>query len=299
MKIHKTFKYNVYVMAWIAIIILVLTGVLSIIISKYATRSMEELQLLVWGASLGLAFILIGISMWLSRKLSNSLINLSAAIEKHQKGELINLPKAKGIYEIEHLTHTLYDLFETLHLNTKNIDNLEKVASIDALTNLANRNGLKIYWQNTTLHHHALYVLSLDLDGFKEINDTYGHAAGDHVLKIVAARLKSAIREHELAARLGGDEFVVILYANPNQSEALSSMIDYKVSTRIITEISKPIIYEAFSLQVGCSIGGTFWAYPESLSDALEASDGALYQAKANGKNQYVFEEMQQRSHHD
>lgn len=264
-----------------------------------AYKPIGELQVLIWGFSIGLAALLIFLSLMLSRRISSPLVNLSSAIEKHQDGELITLPKVKGIYEIEHLTHTLYNLFETLHLNNKTIGSLETAASTDSLTTLSNRNGLKIYWQKTTLHHHSLYVLCMDLDGFKEINDTYGHAAGDHVLQIVAARLKAAIREHELVARLGGDEFAIILYANAYQSDALTSMIDYKVATRIITEVSKPIIYEAFSLHVGCSIGGTLWSHPDSLTDALAVSDEALYQAKANGKNQYVFTEMQQRSTHD
>lgn len=264
-----------------------------------AFKQVNALQLLVWGVSVFIAGIFILIGFVMSKRISKPLSDISAAINRHQYGEPISLPQAKGVYEIQHLTQTLYDLFETLHINNKTINNLENAVSTDSLTSLSNRVGLKNYWQMVTTHHHALYLLSLDLDGFKDINDTYGHAAGDHVLRVVANRLKSAIREHELAARMGGDEFVVVLYANQFQTDTSTSFTDYKVATRIISEINKPIIYEAFSLQVGCSIGGTLWHSPDTLSKALAISDDALYQAKANGKNQYVFFEMPSRGEHD
>lgn len=125
----------------------------------------------------------------------------------------------------------------------------------------------------------------LDLDGFKAINDNYGHDAGDEVLKVVAKRLEHAVRQEDLACRLAGDEFV--LFINAVQSiEQLTTL-----STRVIEVIQKPISYQNERLSVGISIGITVAQYSDEkdIDVLLKEADNAMYQAKLSGKGQFKF----------
>ncbi|MBL8523699.1 MAG: GGDEF domain-containing protein, partial [Betaproteobacteria bacterium] len=119
----------------------------------------------------------------------------------------------------------------------------------------------------------------IDLDGFKTVNDTHGHEAGDHVLKVVAARLGSAMRESDTAARIGGDEFILILGDIAHAEEVAG------IATRLLAEVARPIPYENQELRVGCSIGIAL--YPDHAADATalrKAADGAMYAVKRAGK---------------
>ena len=127
-------------------------------------------------------------------------------------------------------------------------------------------------------------VLFLDLDGFKTINDRFGHLAGDCVLKEVALRLNMNIRADDTAARIGGDEFLVILNALQDEDKAS------EVARKIIEVIGKPIAFEGQALIVGSSIGIS--VFPLHASDAEElrrAADAAMYVVKRSGKNNFAF----------
>ena len=251
---------------------------------KVALKSIHQFQLIIWSIGIGLAFVFLIMGRYASKIVAKPIASLIHALEQVRFGESPKLPDEKGILEIDKLTDTLYELFETLNVNIKTIDTLENEANTDPLTGLSNRVGLKTYWASTTRHYKQLHVLSMDLDGFKHINDVYGHAAGDYVLSEVAHRLKAAVRDRELVARIGGDEFVVLLI--PNDSPLDTGAL---VARRIIEVVSKPIIYEAFSLTVGCSVGGAIWHGEGSLQDVLSVSDKALYKAKNGGKNRYEY----------
>jgi diguanylate cyclase (GGDEF)-like protein len=121
-------------------------------------------------------------------------------------------------------------------------------------------------------------LLYLDLDGFKMINDTYGHEAGDRLLELVAERLRTIIQEHDLAARLGGDEFVVLL-PECSADDALS------ISHRIIDAIGVPYNLGPMALaRVGVSVGVAIAPqHAVTPTELLRAADGALYQAKSGG----------------
>ena len=127
-------------------------------------------------------------------------------------------------------------------------------------------------------------VLCLDLDGFKPINDTYGHKVGDRVLQIVAQRLTSSVRDSDTVSRVGGDEFVCFL---SNLLEADDSRV---VAERILEELRKPLIVDDHVLSVSTSIGIALWPNDsDSVDQLLRFSDMAMYSVKQAGKNGVGF----------
>ena len=164
-------------------------------------------------------------------------------------------------------------------------ESVRRLAHFDALTGLANR-GLfddrlaqavaRARRQNT-----HLAVLFIDLDGFKTVNDQYGHAAGDQTLRQVAERIRHNVRDHDTAARLGGDEFVVLLDPVDSDSEAV------QVAERLIESIRRTILLPCGDVEVSASIGITFFAglAQEDDEPLLRQADQAMYKAKAQGKN--------------
>lgn len=164
----------------------------------------------------------------------------------------------------------------------------------DALTGLANRNKLSRFLEQALLkgpEAPPLTLILLDLDSFKPINDSLGHAAGDAVLLEVAARLRDSTRDGDLVARLGGDEFVLVIARLDNRNE-----ID-RFCTRLIESLHQPITYEDHSLHIGASLGiAQTRLQGTDAGELIRCADIALYQAKAEGKNtwRYFSEEMNQ-----
>jgi len=167
---------------------------------------------------------------------------------------------------------------------------LERIAQYDQLTNLPNRGLLGDRLQQAMLHsqrrEQSLAVVFLDLDGFKAINDTYGHDVGDALLVALAKRMQSALREGDTLARLGGDEFVVVI-VDMEKLQDCEPVID-----RLLLAASEPVSVPGNAgnivLQVSASMGVTI--FPQDGSDAdqlLRHADQAMYQAKQAGKNCY------------
>ncbi|QRM34839.1 GGDEF domain-containing protein [Microvirga sp. VF16] len=183
------------------------------------------------------------------------------------------------------------DLLEGAHDEVQELaKNLAHLAHHDALTGLANRvlfrQSLEGDLDTLRSKGQPLTVLYLDLDGFKQVNDKLGHAAGDDVLRIVAKRLQHSIRSGDILARLGGDEFAVLL-RDPASVEIAES-----VSQRIITAISAPIRLDRQEVMIGTSIG-IFMAKERGLTrdEIMRGADKALYQAKSEGRGRYrVFD---------
>lgn len=164
---------------------------------------------------------------------------------------------------------------------------LERIAHFDPLTRLPNRalltDRLHQALVQTQRRNQRLAVVFLDLDGFKAVNDGYGHDAGDQVLIAVAERMKQALRESDTLARLGGDEFVAVLLD-------LADMTDgAPLFERLLAAAAQPVPFGDAQLQVSASLGVTF--YPQTADiDAdqlLRQADHAMYQAKLEGKNRY------------
>jgi diguanylate cyclase (GGDEF)-like protein/PAS domain S-box-containing protein len=163
---------------------------------------------------------------------------------------------------------------------------LEHIAHHDILTNLPNRallddrlrQGIALSQRRGT----SLAVVYLDLDFFKEINDTYSHGIGDQLLVEVSRRLSESLREGDTLARIGGDEFVAILTDLEKADDCLPLL------ERMLTAVASPVIVDDKILKVSASIGVTL--YPRDEVDAdmlLRHADQAMYQAKQDGKNRY------------
>src|SRR5690606_3882765 len=135
-------------------------------------------------------------------------------------------------------------------------------------------------------HYHGVAVLFVDIDRFKLINDSLGHAAGDMLLISIAERLTANVRQGDTVARFGGDEFTLLLEQISDVQEAIET------AERIIASISEPLVFDGQELHITASIG---IAHSTSASDLpehlLRNADAAMYQAKKNGKAQYeVFD---------
>lgn len=161
----------------------------------------------------------------------------------------------------------------------------------DGLTNLANRTGLNRSLENFVAraqrgeHFAVLYV---DLDDFKPINDTYGHAVGDLVLQEVAKRLKQSCREVDIVSRYGGDEFV-ILQAN------IASLDDIEVlAKRLASALNQPLNLGDNSVRISCSIGAVSSnaiSEESNIHSLVSMADKVMYKSKASGKGVYVIHE--------
>lgn len=160
---------------------------------------------------------------------------------------------------------------------------LERIAFRDSLTGLYNRQFLYKYFKELSNQDGA--ILFLDLDGFKKVNDTYGHDAGDLVLKEVASRLESFTRTKKgFAVRLGGDEFIVNLMD-------VTSKEEISEHAKVILSLLSTWVNEFKDFRISVSIGVVTYLAADNtpLEILLKNADHALYRAKTNGKNEYQF----------
>ncbi|WP_426448735.1 diguanylate cyclase domain-containing protein [Paenibacillus sp. S-38] len=163
-------------------------------------------------------------------------------------------------------------------------ERLSRLAYYDALTGLPNRRLFQDRFMQAFYmarrYHHKLAVLYLDMDDFKQVNDLYGHAAGDELLILAASRLSHSIREPDTVCRLGGDEFVLLL----QQFEIKEDIL--KIGRRILDTLTQPFDIGGLSVRISCSIGAS--VYPEDgpdLETLLKYADAAMYVSKQHGKN--------------
>lgn len=162
------------------------------------------------------------------------------------------------------------------------------LANYDALTDLPNRNLLSERLTQALgqarRNSQRITILCLDLDGFKFVNDSYGHAVGDILLKTVAARLKAAIRESDTVARLGGDEFVLIYSGLVDNSDVICSV------QRIVGLFAEPFMVDSRELHITASIGVCMYPDDGENAEALfKNGDVAMYAAKESGRNCFRF----------
>jgi diguanylate cyclase (GGDEF)-like protein len=165
------------------------------------------------------------------------------------------------------------------------IRRISTLAFHDALTGLQNRASFTLTFQQAIARakrdKHPAACMFIDLDGFKTVNDTLGHQAGDYVLQVVAQTLRDSVRGSDIVGRLGGDEFVIALsWINKAEDVAL-------VAEKILRSVAQPIDFEGKLARVSASIGVSL--FPEDADDAdtlLQLADKAMYVAKHRGKNQ-------------
>ena len=158
----------------------------------------------------------------------------------------------------------------------------EVQAATDALTGLRNRRALNLVLDALTADRMPYAMMHIDLDYFKAVNDTLGHAAGDAVLKVVARVLERETRRDDTVARIGGDEFVLVF---PTLTDG--TRLD-RIARRIIDELSKPIEFEGQICRISASIGiVTTRDYDDPTPERLQAdADEALYASKRAGRGQ-------------
>jgi diguanylate cyclase (GGDEF)-like protein/PAS domain S-box-containing protein len=165
---------------------------------------------------------------------------------------------------------------------------LEHEVNHDALTGLANRNLL---WDRleqavhmAQRHKSLVAAVLIDLNNFKAINDTFGHEAGDVVLKVVAKRLQASVRDSDTVARLSGDEFVLVLVNQPSLRYTL------RMIERVRAGLVMPVSFNRKEMPVGASVGVSVYPHDgNTVAELVRAADVAMYHAKATGKNEVYF----------
>jgi len=167
-------------------------------------------------------------------------------------------------------------------------ERIRHLANHDALTGLPNRRLLEDRLQQAVgqarRKQTMAAVMLVDLDGFKLVNDRFGHRMGDRVLAAVAARLRRCVRETDTVARMGGDEFVVVLSDQRNLEDSST------VAEKILSTVAEPIPLGGQTFEIGASIGISLYPRDGATADELlRQADVAMYQVKEAGKNRYQF----------
>lgn len=170
---------------------------------------------------------------------------------------------------------------------------LENMAHFDTLTKLPNRTLFvdRLHQAMSLARRRAqrMALVFIDLDGFKSINDLYGHAAGDQLLITVANRMRKVLRDSDSLSRQGGDEFVAILVDVGDELACVSLL------TRLLSLVSEPVQFNDYQLHISASVGVSFYPQPADIdaNQLMAQADHAMYQAKRNGKNRYHFFEFE------
>jgi diguanylate cyclase (GGDEF)-like protein/PAS domain S-box-containing protein len=231
----------------------------------------------------------------------------------HWHGEIWNRRKGGELYAQSQTISLVKDaqgqaqhyvaMFSDITAVKEHQNHLEHIAHFDALTHLPNRvllaDRLQQGMAQALRRDQPLAVAFLDLDGFKTINDHYGHDAGDQLLIALSARMKQALRDSDTLARMGGDEFVAVLTDLPDVAASLQMI------NRLLVAAAQPIQAGDHLLQVSASLGVTFYPQPGEVNadQLLRQADQAMYQAKLAGKNRYhVFDaahDSSLRGHHE
>ena len=209
-------------------------------------------------------------------------------IQTNEK-EFIDMSSIKTkIEEIQnHMSQEVKRANQVISDLTTQVKELESSSNLDALTKIFNRRALDTYLNNICDKKelkHELHVLLLDIDDFKQINDKYGHIAGDKILIFVANMLRKALRDGDKVFRYGGEEFLIVLNRiDVNTCQEIAGRILKLVS-------SNQLFYKGETINVTISIGSTLF-YPEDTPETLiNRADKALYKSKSSGKNQINME---------
>lgn len=214
------------------------------------------------------------------------------------KGEIWNKRKDGELY-LEWLTISVVKdqkgnvtnyvaIFSDITEHKRNVEQLTRLALYDTLTNVPNRylleKELESIIRMSKKHNQSFALLFLDLDRFKNINDTLGHRVGDMLLKETAQRLKRMLRKQDTIARFGGDEFVIIL---PNLKHIREAAY---MAEKIVESLKRPFCFNHQEIYISTSIGISVYPYDGTDKETLiRMADRAMYQTKKNGRNQYAL----------
>ncbi|MCL1832828.1 MAG: GGDEF domain-containing protein, partial [Oscillospiraceae bacterium] len=242
----------------------------------------------------GASAVIIGMNVtkMLRVGISKPLIEMAYEIKKANEGlEEVGITMIKDTEDEVALVNSVYfDMVEQLKSYMDDVSKLsgltekfENSANFDALTGVYNRRRFFELVQKHAViaakKNEPTYVVMLDLDFFKKVNDTYGHAAGDEVLKVIATRVKGTFRPYDLFGRYGGEEFIMFISASDNESA-----IAFAERVRIVVQ-EEPVHFEGKDIPITSSFGVAQVAPVYEFEEALKLADEALYDAKANGRN--------------
>ncbi|KGE16902.1 diguanylate cyclase [Paenibacillus wynnii] len=259
--------------------------------ASIALASVDQLEKFIILAGLAAA-VLFGILGWfMADWIVRPLNHIAATADLLSSGVNVEIPTSNRFKDVAVLSTSLRNLVSNLAKTEPALSYMSDMARHDSLTGLPNRLALDDFLAHAVSrakqNHTTLSFLYLDLDGFKQVNDTLGHSFGDKLLQEVSFRLLDCTRDNEIVTRIGGDEFVVILHTS-----AVKAMQEAEVvAKRIINKINEPFYIEDKRINVGCSVGAAVWS-PESqdTSETLRLADEALYISKRSGKNRITFE---------
>jgi len=252
-------------------------------------RSQQRMLWQMYGLLLFDALVLLGAYLWMRHTLVQPLRALAAGWRKLAAGDYQVRMTPTAIAEMNEVTQAFNESVERIGILLQHTEeSLWRQANYDELTGLANRYMFRHHLLNEISRAQrksaALALLFLDLNLFKEINDTYGHESGDHVLQQVAKRLAGCVREVDLVARPGGDEFTIIL------SELGDPRVVERICANIHAALAEPFDLGGVAVRVSCSIGVAFYPAHGTHAEALlHHADVAMYQAKRAGRGLCVF----------
>lgn len=199
------------------------------------------------------------------------------------------LSRGKALFDLDGKPLRFIGFHTDISLLIEVQEKLDNIAKHDVLTHLPNRfllfDLLTRAMQGAKRNKTIIALLFIDLDGFKSINDTFGHDAGDKVLIAMANRMDKLIRGNDIASRLGGDEFVMVVTDLKTKDEIIP------ILERFLKEFSSTIVVNEHSLHVCVSIGVNFYSEEDTIDceTFIGQADKAMYAAKSSGKNQYKF----------
>lgn len=259
------------------------------IVSQTPIRSINETSLRLFRNVLFISMpyivTLLILSIWLSSKLAGPINRLARYASKlsDQDNEIEDLPEQRDWnYETNELAKAITNAFRRVK---QDHDALSHQANTDPLTGVSNRRVMEECIQQWDEGHTPYAIVMMDLDHFKQINDTYGHQTGDEVLKFLTDAIQSAKREKDVCCRYGGEEFALLL---PNTTAAQA----YGVAERIRKIMEIKISPTGYHVTLSLGVSATD-AMDHSVRPVIEAADEALYLAKYQGRNRtIVYEEM-------
>jgi len=261
---------------------------------KNAVKIADNAIFVFAGVSCMVAAMVIILAVGISYFLTKPITNLISEIEKIDESNLQHNIAIKSHDEIGMLTETFNSMTNRIYEYTLNIlelnltkSQLETAANTDSLTQIFNRRYFMtlaaLELERSLMSRSASFIVFFDIDHFKRVNDTYGHAAGDETLKSIAARVKDVVRPGDVFARYGGEEFIVFV-------SGVDTLVICTLAERIRLSIrDTPIIFEDLSFTVTASFGIAPAAPENDLHTAIRLADEALYRAKDAGRDNVVF----------
>ncbi|ABG42613.1 diguanylate cyclase/phosphodiesterase [Paraglaciecola sp. T6c] len=244
-------------------------------------------------------FVAIVGSLFVQRQLFLPLSRLSRVAKRIQDTHDYSLRiDTRGKQEVAELSRDINSMMETINAetqkNAKYTEQLkeqqkamERLANFDGLTGLPNRQffmeTLRLELAKAKRDERNLVLMYFDLDGFKGVNDSFGHEIGDLVLMEVCRRTKSILRDGDLISRLGGDEFLILLHNEPNDLEL------YEISERLVSGLNMPFEIQSWEVQVGVSIGIARASDSNfNVSEFVSNADIAMYRSKLAGRSTHT-----------